>query len=169
MVQQPVIADAITGGTQVESYWPQAPESVGDTGLPVEFLGELVLKTLFVGGPATLEELGERLGASYGLTDELTQRLKLEQAIEATSASGYSDWGIRYRLTGKGTELAESALERSRYVGVVPVTLAEYTQMALRQSLRQNPPTQEMLEQTFAPFVLAADVKDSLARIFYSG
>jgi predicted ATPase with chaperone activity len=170
MVQQAILADAAGSGSQdVESYWPPAPESVGDTGFPAEFLGELVLKTLFVGGPATLEELSERLGTSYSLTDELTQRLKIEQAIEATSASGYSDWGIRYRLTAKGADLAESALDRSRYVGIVPVTLVEYTQMALRQSLRQNPPTQAMLEQTFAPFVLRADVKDSLARIFFSG
>ena len=84
-------------------------------------------------------------------------------------ASGYSDWGIRYRLTSRGAKLAEDALERSRYVGVVPVTLAEYSEMALQQSLRRNPPTQAMLEQAFAPFVLREDVKESLARIFYSG
>ncbi|HTE84998.1 MAG TPA: ATPase [Dehalococcoidia bacterium] len=170
MVQQPVLDDpAVDASTQVESFWPSAPESVLQTGLPAEFLGELVLKSLFVGGPATLEELGERVGTSYSLTDELTTHLKTEQSIEATSATGYSDWGIRYRLTGRGTELAQSALERSRYVGIVPVMLAEYTRMTQQQALRRNPPTPKMLEQAFAPFVLSAVIKDSLARIFYSG
>jgi predicted ATPase with chaperone activity len=172
MVQQQAVFDAQgdSGALQgVEAYWPAAPQSIEQTGLSADFLGELLLKTLFVGGPATLEELGERLGTAYSLTEELTTQLKIDQSIEAMSASGYSDWGIRYRLTSKGAELAESALERSRYVGIVPVTLEEYNRMAVHQSLRRNPPTREMLEQTFSPFVLRSDVKDSLARIFFSG
>jgi len=170
MVQQPVLEGSRVGETSnIEAHWPAAPDTIAATGLPAEFLGELVLKTLFVGGPATQEELGERLGTSYGLTEELATRLKTEQSIEATSASGYSDWGIRYRLTGKGTSLAESALDRSRYVGVVPVMLVEYTQMTLHQAPRRNPPTPEMLEQAFTPFILSPEVKDRLARIFFSG
>jgi hypothetical protein len=153
----------------VEAYWPAAPETVEQTGLPFEFLGELMLKTLFVGGPATLEELGDRLGVGYSLAEHLTTQLKTDQSIQPVGNAGYSDWGVRYRLTARGAELAESALDRSRYVGVVPVTLSEYTEMALHQSLRRNPPTQAMLEQTFAPFILRPDVKDSLARIFHSG
>jgi predicted ATPase with chaperone activity len=153
----------------VEAWWPRAPESIADCGLPAEFLEELLLKSLYVHGPGTLEELAQRLGTGYQFTEELTTLVKNDQAIEAMGATGYSDWGIRYRLTGKGTKLAEDALERSRYVGVVPVTLAEYTDFALRQSLRRNPPTQAMLERTFEPFILRPDVKESLARIFFSG
>ena len=153
----------------VESYWPVAPESVAESGLPPEFLGELLLKTLFVGGPVSLDELSERLGTGYGLTEELITQLKSEQSIESVGSSGYSDWGIRYRLTGRGSSLAESALDRSRYVGSVPVALEEYAAMAVRQSPRRNPPTRAMLEQAFEPFILRADVKDSLARVFYSG
>ena len=160
---------APTAEAAVESYWPMAPDTVEETGLRIEFLTELVLKTLFISGPTTLEELGERMGISYNLAEELLTQLKTDQSIEAMGASGYSDWGIRYRLTGKGTKLAEDALERSRYVGVVPVTLPEYNEMAHRQSLRKNPPTQSMLADTFAPFVLRPDVKESLSRIFYSG
>ena len=63
----------------VESYWPAAPESIRQTGLSAEFLGELALKTLFVSGPATLEELGERLGTGYSLTEELVGELKTDQ------------------------------------------------------------------------------------------
>lgn len=172
MTNQAVVNGARTSATQpqgVEAFWPQAPESIKQSGLPAEFLGELMLKMLYVGGPATLEELGERLGTGYMFTEELVTLLKTDQSIEAMGASGYSDWGIRYRLTSKGTKLAEDALERSRYVGVVPVTLAEYSDMALRQSLRKNPPTRAMLEQAFGPFVLRPDVKENLARIFYSG
>jgi predicted ATPase with chaperone activity len=170
MVQQPVLdSETANESAAVESYWPASPGSVAETGLPAEFLGDLLLKSLYVGGPSTLEELGEHLGISYSLSEEITTRLKTEQSIEAMSASGYSDWGIRYRLTGAGSDLAESALERSRYVGVVPVMLDEYTSMVQYQSLRRNPPTTEMLEQTFAPFILAPAVKDSLARIFHSG
>ena len=153
----------------VESYWPEAPNSVAETGLSPEFLGELVLKSMYVTGSGTIEELGERLGTSYHLTEELTVQLKADQSLEAMGSSGYSDWGIRYRLTEKGSKLAEEALERSRYAGVVPVTLGEYTEMANWQSLRKSPPTREMLERSFAPFVLHPEVKDSLSRIFFSG
>lgn len=172
MTDQTMIADARVSGDStpgVESYWPLAPESIEATGLSSEFLGELMLKTLYISGPATLQELGDRLGTGYMLTEEITTILKTEQSVEAMGASGYSDWGIRYRLTQKGSQLAEDALERSRYAGVVPVTLAEYSEMSLRQSLRRNPPTQAMLEQAFAPFILRPDVKENLARIFYSG
>lgn len=161
------VADSI--GKGVEEYWPDAPESVAQTGMPAEFLGELVLKSLYVGGPATIEELGERLGSAFHLTEELSAQLKNDQSIEAMGVAGYSDWGIRYRLTAKGTKLAEEALERSRYVGVLPVTLPEYTEMAQRQALRKSPPTRELLERAFAPFVLRPDVKDSLSRVFFSG
>src|SRR5436309_4070113 len=102
MVQERVAstADDAIEPQGVEAYWPAAPQSIEETGLSGDFLGELMLKTLFVGGPATLEELGDRLGTAYSLTEELTVQLKTDQSIEAMSASGYSDWGIRYRLTG---------------------------------------------------------------------
>jgi MoxR-like ATPase len=170
MVQVSILTEATAQQVcGVEAYWPLMPESAQATGLPVEFLGELLLKSLYVGGPATLEDLGQRLALSYGVLDELTARLKSEQSIEATSATGYSEWGIRYRLTAAGAELAENGLERSRYTGVAPVTLDDYAAMTRLQSLRRNPPTREMLEQAFTPFILDAQIKDSLARIFFSG
>jgi len=172
MIDPAVMASELTPALRnqpVEAWWPRAPETIAATGLSPEFLGELLLKTLYVNGPATLEELTQRLGCGYSLTEELTTLVKNDQSIEAMGATGYSDWGIRYRLTGKGTKLAEDALERSRYVGVVPVNLTEYTELTLRQSLRRNPPTRTMLEETFAPFILRPDVKEGLARIFFSG
>lgn len=170
MTNQPATAPWVPSERiAVESYWPQAPETIDETNLSAEFLTELLLKSFFVSGPGTAEELGDRLGCSYPLTEELLTLLKNSNAIEAMGSSGYSDWGIRYRLTGKGTTLAQDALERSRYVGVVPVLLDEYTEMAHVQALRKTPPTREMLAQTFAPFVLREDVKDNLSRIFFSG
>ncbi len=166
---QTELTTAPTGAEGVEWYWPAAPENIAETRLSPEFLSELLLKMLYTGGPATLEELSDRLATGYGLTEQLTTLLKTEQSIEPVGTSGYSDWGVRYRLTGRGSGLAESALERSRYVGSVPVTLDEYAAMASRQSPRRNPPTRAMLEQTFAPFILREDVKESLARIFFSG
>lgn len=160
---------ASTAPETVESFWPQAPDSIAEMGLPGEFLAELTLKLLFVSGPGTMQELAARLCVSIHLADELMAALKTSQSIEAMGSAGFSDLGIRYRLTGKGTQLAAEALERSRYVGPVPITLNEYTAMALRQSLRKNPPTTGMLEATFEPFVLRPDVKESLARIFFSG
>lgn len=171
MIEQraPAVQQVDLRGEGVEDYWPEAPNSVAETSLSPEFLGELALKSLYVTGAATNEELGERMGMSYHLTEEITVQLKSDQSIEAMGSSGYSDWGIRYRLTQKGSRLAEEALERSRYAGVVPVTLGEYTEMANWQALRKSPPTREMLERSFAPFVLRADVKDNLSRIFFSG
>jgi predicted ATPase with chaperone activity len=169
VLPQPALPQPDLRNQGVESYWPEAPNCVSETGLSAEFLGELVLKSLYVSGSATNEELGERMGTSYHLTEEITIQLKADQSIEAMGSSGYSDWGIRYRLTQKGSHLAEEALERSRYAGVVPVTLEEYTEMASWQALRKTPPTREMLERSFAPFVLRPDVKDNLSRIFFSG
>jgi hypothetical protein len=170
MVQTPdVEAVAVEQPSGVEAYWPLMPETLEAMGLPGEFLGELLLKSLYIGGPASLEELGQRLALSFGVLDELIARLRSEQSIEATSASGYSEWGIRYRLTASGESLAESGLERSRYAGFAPVPLDDYAAMVSRQSLRRNPPSAAMLERVFEPFVLKPEIKDSLARIFYSG
>jgi hypothetical protein len=114
---------------------PRQPRTVREAGLEPRFVTELVVKSLHAGGKTRLSALAERLRLSISVLREVLGGLAGEQQVES-SWGGDSDIDVQYQLTGAGQRAAADYLERSRYVGPAPVTLASYRAMVERQSLR---------------------------------
>jgi|SRR5579875_521165 len=160
--------------SEVFDLWPDAPTTVAATRLPGVYLADLVLKTLFFSGPSTLDVLSTRLGLMISVIEEITDHLRAQGLVETQvnpdhAGQSYSVMAYRLALTNRGENRTQDVLKRSRYAGLAPVSLEQYTEMALKQSLRRRPATPAQIQQALEPFVLRPDVRETVARTFHSG
>src|SRR5579859_2992934 len=153
---------------------PRAPRSVAETGVSPVYLDELALKTIHNAGPSTLDELMRRMGLSLPVVQEVKERLTRRGLIEAAGIPGYagpdySTFGYRFSLSERGEQRVAAALQRSRYVGLAPVPIEQYADLARVQSLRACPATADQIYDALSPFVLQSIVRRALARAFHAG
>jgi hypothetical protein len=115
---------------------PPVPVTLADTGLPVDQVEHLLVKTLFAGELVGLD-VADRTRLPFGLLEPLVERLRSEQVIEVRGASTSSAATYRYALTDKGRARGLQYLEINQYTGPAPVPLAAYVaQMKVLQTAR---------------------------------
>ena len=96
---------------------PAAPKTLEQTGLSVDLLVQLVLKTLHFAGELTGSALGERLGLHYNAIQPAVDLLKSVRQIEIVGGSLLGGASFKYRITDSGRTRAALFLEQNRYVG----------------------------------------------------
>ncbi len=116
---------------------PPPPRSVEETGIGLNNLISLLLKTMYVRGLETATELGEALKLNTAIISTMLDDLKDRALVENLGLSGQSSRSeYRYGLLGKGREWAIEALGLSQYVGPAPVVLEDYYRQIERQRIR---------------------------------
>jgi MoxR-like ATPase len=140
---------------------PPLPHTVAETGLSVDQIEQLMMKTLHT-GELTGVTLAERVCLPYSLLEPLIERLRAERLVEVRGATGSGTAGYRYALTDLGRDRATQFLEINRYVGPAPVSLASY--VATMDTLRQARGyiDRERLEEGFSHLVVAGSLFDQL-------
>lgn len=107
---------------------PAMPHRLEETGLPPEFLEDLILKTIRTSSRLSGSRIAERLALSPTVVGPLLRNLRQQGYLEVpSSAGGAIELGFEHALTAPGRARAAEALEVSGYVGPAPVTLEEYT------------------------------------------
>jgi MoxR-like ATPase len=147
---------------------PPLPRTVAETGLSVDQIEQLIVKTLHT-GELNGATLAERMGLPYSLLEPLIERLRAERLIEVRGATGSGTAGFRYALTDLGRERANQYLDINRYVGPAPVSLASY--VAVMDDLRQARGfiDRERLEQGFSQLVITDSLFDQLGPAVNAG
>jgi hypothetical protein len=102
---------------------PPVPTSLHETGLSVDQVERLLIKTLYT-GEATGLVVAERLRLPYGMLEPLIERVRSEQLVEVRGSTGSGSAGYRYTLTDAGRDRARQYFDASQYVGPAPVPLA---------------------------------------------
>jgi hypothetical protein len=113
----------------------KAPTSIEDTGLAVDQIEQLLVKT-FYGGEMTGLTLADRVRLPFPILEPLVERLRAERLIEVRGASGTSGASYRYALTDLGRDRARLYLDANQYTGAGPVPLAAY--VAYMRTLQQG-------------------------------
>ncbi len=149
--------------------WPAPPSTLADVGVSSAFLQDLVTKVIYYAGPSATEHISARIGLRFDLVQELLDDLKTDHVVEVVGANRFNEMSFKYRLTSKGDQKAEDALQRSRYASVVPVTLDQYTEVVRKQSLRGTPPSPGRILEALSQLVLNPETIDGLARALHSG
>ena len=117
-------------------FIPPVPKSLADTGIPLTFLINLIIKTMHVAGFELPTQLAQELKLPVSMTVELldeARELKLVEVLGVTGQSLLSE--MRHSLTEAGKHGANEALDLSQYVGACPVPLDAYRDRILRQSI----------------------------------
>lgn len=149
---------------------PAPPQTLAETGLSGSFLIELTLKIIrFLEGP-TADQVAGILGLTTALTQEIIDQLKADRMIE-TAGNGSFDLPGRYRLriTDRGEQRAEQALERCRYAGSAPVPIEQYERVVAPFLARRFRPSVEAVREAHAALVLDKEVANFLERALCSG
>lgn len=133
---------------------PIAPETIADTGLSPEAITELLLKTLYVQGARSGQELVESMCLPFAIVDDLLLTLQHERLLEVKRTVGAGRGGYIFDLTAAGSERAREAMAAGQYVGPAPVPLEHYRAWIERQSIRNVHVTRERLTAAFADLVL---------------
>jgi predicted ATPase with chaperone activity len=149
---------------------PGAPKTLDETGLSVDLIVQLALKTLHFAGELTGSALGERLGLHYNAIQPAVDLLKSVRQIEIVGGSLLGGASFRYRITDSGRTRAALFLEQNRYVGLAPVPLAQY-QAYMRAFTRDAPhsATRERVRRAFSHLVVSDQILDQLGPAINAG
>jgi len=147
---------------------PLAPERIDELGLPERFMEDLSLKTLHRLTIPTPAGLANAMRVSTAIAREALDGLKRQRLVETTAASGRFEQDWQYRLTDLGFQEVANALERSRYVGPVPVPIHDYF-AELEEDAEVGAPDPRRLARTLQQLVLSPDVVRKVCLAFTSG
>jgi hypothetical protein len=149
---------------------PPVPTSLRETGLAVDQIERLLIKTLYT-GEATGLVLADRLRLPYTILEPLVERVRAEQLVEVRGAtgSGSGSAGYRYSLTDAGRERARQYFEASQYVGPAPVPLASYVAQMHALAAARGYLDRERLRQGFSHLVVADQVLEQVGPALNAG
>lgn len=168
---QPLLADPITAAQATpRRLHPRSPRTPHETGLPFQFLVELVAKVLLVRGQVGLTELCSHLCLTVGVIDPIIVFMRGEKLCEVTRRGGSNtDSDLSYCLTDAGMKRAMQYAERNAYAGPAPVTLAAYNAQVDAQSVMTMRITREHVADTFADVVIDPVVLQQIGAGMNSG
>lgn len=146
----------------------RAPQTVGQTGLDLQFLSELTAKAAAVEGKISVAQLVDRLKLGIPVLDEITSFMIREHLLEITHR-GASDFDVHYQLTEEGRIRAIGYLGRCSYVGPAPVTLGTYAKAIARQSVNLLHISQDFARTAMAGLTISDTLVDELGGAMNSG
>jgi predicted ATPase with chaperone activity len=149
---------------------PASPQTLEETGLGLDLITQLVLKSLHFAGELTGSELSRRLGLEFAVLMPALELLKAQQQCAIVGGGFVGGASYRYRITDAGRTRAALFLESSHYVGVAPVPLAQY-QAYMREYRRAVPRTasRDRVRKAFAHLVISDSVLDQLGPAINAG
>jgi predicted ATPase with chaperone activity len=150
--------------------FPVAPHSVEESGISLDLILQLALKSLHFSGELSGSDLSRRLGLEFQVIQPALDLLKTQQQISIVGGGFVGGASYRYRITDTGRTRAALFLESSHYVGTAPVPLAQY--QAYMHAYRAAMPrgaTQERVRQAFSHLVISDSVLYQLGPAINAG
>ncbi len=141
---------------------PPLPETLEATGLSSEFVVDLLLKTLYVQGARTGQQLMETVKLAFPFVDDQMLSLQQRRMVEVRGTSGAGRGGYMFDLTTEGRTRAREALESSQYIGPAPVPLAQYREWTMRQSISRVHVSRDTVKVGFRGMVIAEPILEML-------
>ncbi len=159
----------ITASPEVVPF-PAAPHSVEESGISLDLILQLALKSLHFSGELSGTELSRRLGLEFQVIQPALDLLKTQQQISIVGGGFVGGASYRYRITDTGRTRAALFLESSHYVGTAPVPLSQYqAYMHAYRSATPRGATQERVRQAFSHLVISDSVLYQLGPAINAG
>jgi hypothetical protein len=147
---------------------PRAPTTIEATGLSVDQLGQLFVKTLYT-GEASGVAMAERMRLPYSLLEPLAERTRAERLIEVRGIAGSGTAGFRYALTDLGRDRARQYLDANQYVGAAPVSLESYVHEMKMLAAARGYIERERLHDGFAHLIVPERVLEQVGPAVNAG
>lgn len=166
MVQSNVASEP--AATALADY-PVAPKTIADTGMGINFLLSLMIKTVYVNGLETGTAIRDELKLSPQVVAALIADAAAKDLFEALGKGEKGQEEMRYALSAKGRAWALEALDHSLYIGPAPVVLADYRAQARKQSLANEQVRPQALAACLSDMVLSEEFITEVGAAITSG
>lgn len=127
---------------------------IDELGVPRGVVMDLFYKLLFAEREVSVARFSEVLKVSPRLADQLLAKLKLDNLVEVARTGGLNSLSYVYRLTEAGTRNGRDAMERSQYLGPIPVNIDDYNESVLIQSKNIEKITPPKLQKAMGHLIL---------------
>jgi len=142
------------------------PETVEETGVPINLLEDLALKILYLAGELSVSDLGRRMQLPTNVIYEIFEHIRKEHLVEVVGMVGSAH---RVVTTSKGQSEAHRIMSRDMYSGPAPVSLATYVKVIRLQSVMDIEVHRPDLVRAFEHFVVSDSMLDQLGAALVSG
>ena len=150
--------------------FPAPAQTLEESGLTLDLILQLALKSLHFAGELSGSELTRRLGLEFPVIAPALDLLKSQHQIGIVGGGIVGGASYRYRITDAGRTRAALFLETSHYVGAAPVPLAQY--QAYMNAYRKAAPrgvTRDRVRGAFSHLIIADSVLDQLGPAINAG
>jgi predicted ATPase with chaperone activity len=127
---------------------------VEELGIPIGLIHDLLFRILYNEGEVSVARFAEILGIHGRVIDDLMSRLKQEHLVEITKAGSIGSLSFIYGLTENGVKRAQAALERSQYIGRVPVKMEIYSEAIKLQTAESKRITPKQVQRALSHLIL---------------
>ncbi|MFL5322327.1 MAG: ATPase [Myxococcaceae bacterium] len=154
-----------------ETFWPEVPRSIEESGLSVSMIEELIMKAVFFAGEMRGRDIATKIQLPSHIVDEVIEGLRRNKMLDIRGggASGVGKSTMIFQLTSFATDLLKQILERNKYNGPAPVRLEEWAYAVKQQSIRGNRITRAHMEQHFNSLIVRDYVYDGIGPALNSG
>jgi len=151
-----------------EARIPDAPATIEQTGLGIDQIGQLFVKSLYAGEASGLT-LADRLKLPYSLLEAIAERMRAEHLVEVRGSSGSGTAGYRYALTDLGRDRAQQYLTINQYVGAAPVPLAAYVDAMKALMAARGDIDRERLRSGFTELIVSDRILEQVGPAVNAG
>ncbi len=148
---------------------PTAPDSLRQAGLSLNFLNDLLLRTLYVQGVMLGLDLARSVCLPFKVIEESLKFLKDEKCVEVQGGDLIGRVSYRYMLTELGRHRAQESMKQCAYVGPAPVPLEDYVEQTYRQAVTGISCSPEPLRAAFSHLVLKEEMFSAIGPAIVSG
>jgi len=147
---KPVLQDAEPDFTR--DFYPVEPETIAEASLSASEVESLTLKFLLSSGEASGRQIAMQICLPFLCVDEALRKMKYDQLVVYKDTAHAGDYV--YFLTDLGRERARRYAEHCTYFGSAPVSLEDYVKSVRAQSLENQNPSMEQLEEAFQDLLI---------------
>ena len=138
--------------------WPSVPTSSADLHVPRAVIEDLVLRSVWTYGSATLTGLQKSLKLPFHVVEAFFADLRQQQLVEVKQTIGRD---YTFTLTSAGRAQAAARMESCQYIGPAPVSLDQYERVVRAQAAVVDV-TRDRLRSAFHDLVLPDALLDQL-------
>ena len=150
-----------------ESFRPNEPSSLSDTGLPISLVEALVVKRLSNVGVSSGRQLANDICLPFTILEELLMTLRSRSFIVHKGSAPLNDYN--YALTEQGRDRAIAYAQSCSYSGPAPVPLMDYVLSVEAQTIRAESPKRNQLRAAFRDISINETLFESLGPAINSG
>jgi hypothetical protein len=142
-------------------FVPREPKTPAETGLPMPFLFDMVLRTIYNRGQLTAADLANELRLPQAVLAAVLPLMRKQALVDVVGqkAGGLGDAGLIYEIKPpKGTQAVDDALKKTEYVGPTPVPFVDYVESVQLQTIKNLTVNRRNIERAFADLIITEEV-----------